>query len=167
MDKPEKSKSSFWKERKSKVEKSKYAFWKYMLVMPASRYYVAKNGPDLLTPRAYNMAGQLIGTHEQAASFAMQHIFPEYADPTSTLCQVGYCSKIAKWYGWTTSFKKNIMAGFWIGDSTESVVAALDNNGLKWSSVSLPSGYVAHRPEEARLLAVAFVRAAESISFSR
>lgn len=69
-------------------------------------------GPDVEMRSAYNEKGQCIGNPILARNLAHRGIKPELADPSHTVCSIGFCEKEQKWYGWS----HRAICGFGIGD---------------------------------------------------
>ena len=76
--------------------------------------WVDPQGREMLMERqAYTPNGDWIGDSVWAYRLmAVKGITPEKADPSHSVCSIGYCAKERKWYGWS----HRAMCGFKIGD---------------------------------------------------
>ena len=68
---------------------------------------------QLMERQAYTPDGDWIGDSVWAYRLtALKGIAPEKADPSHSVCSIGYCAQERKWYGWS----HRAMCGFGIGD---------------------------------------------------
>lgn len=110
---------------------------------------------------AFTERGHLIGTEEQALWLSARGIDPEYADESSVVCSVGFCTRNGKWWGWhrrtAKSFGVSDVAAWGKPETTPTLTPEQLANGGKDPCV--PVGFTAKTLDDARRMAVAFARA--------
>lgn len=73
----------------------------------------AFGGEPITMRRAYTPSGFYIGTSKVANQLCKKMgIAPELADPSDTVCSVGFCKGKKQWYGWS----HRAIVGFGLGD---------------------------------------------------
>lgn len=78
---------------------------------------------------AYTPSGHYIGTSKVANRLCKKMgIAPELADPSDTVCSIGFCKGKKRWYGWS----HRAIVGFTIGDRIfEHVYGDVDTPALQ------------------------------------
>ena len=73
-----------------------------------------KGHTQLMKDQAYNLKGEWICDSKWAHELIVQRgIMPEKANPSYSVCSIGFCKKEQKWYGWS----HRAMYGFGIGST--------------------------------------------------
>lgn len=111
---------------------------------------------------AYTVNGDPVGDIGLAKRLYERGILPEKMNPTDSYCQIGFCEKEQKWYGWS----HRTICGFKIGDRVKKGDIVSE---LAWTEEyllthpeadkSLPIGFVAKTLNDCRLMAIAFADA--------
>ena len=103
---------------------------------------------DTLLRCAYNHSGEYIGDSKWAYRLAKRGIKPEKAQPSHSVCSIGFCEREQKWYGWS----HRAMFGYGVGSSVEDGSCAF---------VKARGAWIARTLDDARQMAVDF---AEGVS---
>ena len=131
-------------------------YWEHDSKLPA----------QLMRKQAYNPQGEWIGSSKDAYSLIVKRgIAPiKISEYEHAPCQIGFCEKEQKWYGWS----HRAMYGFGIGNKVKKgdcvASSGWTDEYLKEhpeEDTSLPVGFVAKNLNDAKTMAIAF---AESVS---
>lgn len=115
--------------------------------------------------RATNLNGDYIGSSRDAYRLCQKRgIKPELAGSNDDVCSIGFSERDQKWWGWS----HRALWGFGIGDVVEEgdccATPGVTDDYLAEhpeTDISLPVGFEAKTPEDAKRMAMAF---AESVS---
>ncbi len=125
-----------------------------------------KEIPFLMKRVAYNPQGEYIGTSKDAYYLVVKKgIAPiKISDYEHAPCQIGFCEKEQKWYGWS----HRAIYGFGIGDKVKKGDCCASSGYIDEyikehpeKDKSLPIGFIAKTLDDAKTMAIAF---AESVS---
>lgn len=125
-------------------------FKKFGYVVKEELWYHGENdkNPTIMIS-AYNLDGDYIGSSKVAYRLCQKRgIKPEKANPSHTVCSVGFSQKEQAWYGWS----HRAIYGFKIGHTIQWGHVCQDKFGI---------GYVAKTLDDCKALAIEF---AESVS---
>lgn len=130
------------------------------------RHHVGDDDAEVVIRSAYTVPDDdYIGDGKLAWRLYNKYgIKPEKADPSHSICSIGFCENKQKWYGWS----HRAICGFGVGDIVKEGDCAAESG---WAdeyletypdaNKALPVGFVAETLDDAKLIAIAF---AESVS---
>ena len=124
-----------------------------------------KANPPVIMRSAYTPAGDYIGNPRDARRLVVERgIAPEKAEPSHSVCSIGYSKKERKWYGWS----HRAIFGFTVGSVVKKGSCVAESGWTEdylkehpEADRSLPVGFKAKTLADAKRMAVAF---AESVS---
>ena len=125
----------------------------------------AAGGPAFDMRSAFTPSGDYIGNPKDARLLiAKKGIKPEKAQPSHSVCSIGFNEEAQKWYGWS----HRAIFGFGIGDVVKEGDCCAESGWTEEylaehpeEDTSLPVGFEAKTLDDAKRMAMAF---AESVS---
>jgi len=125
---------------------------------------VGDDGEKVVVKFAHTVpGGDFVGNSLDAHRLFKRGIKPEKADPSDSICSIGFCILQQKWYGWS----HRAICGFGIGDVVKegdcTAASGWTDEYLEMhpdADKSLPVGFTAKTLDDAKLMAIAF---AESV----